>query len=330
MRKNILLLFVILIMIISSFAVSSCNASSDRSESDNKANSTQTGTSAGQAEAKGILSVDVNENGELILAFTDGTSVNLGVVTGSKVDKSDKDDSGSIEDAKYIIASGNTGDNIEWVIDNFHVLTFSGEGKMKEYYTGSSYNPNKVIPWHAYDGFVEKVVIEEGITSICRFAFLSFYNCSEFIIPETVKEIGYCAFEYSGVKDLSFWPKSVAIINKPEKELRGFTKVYLAAGESKEVKIAVNKADLAYYNVKEKRYVTEGGEYELQLCPDSESVKLSETVTIASFWFDNLITDFSSLATTSTRLLICILLAIAYAVAFLLVGDFVDRNQENS
>lgn len=69
-------------------------------------------------------------------------------------------------------------------------------------------------------------------------------------------------------------------IYKPEKELRGFTKVYLAAGESKEITIIVNKADLGYYNVKEKRFVTENGEYEIQLCPDSETVKLSETIKI--------------------------------------------------
>lgn len=67
---------------------------------------------------------------------------------------------------------------------------------------------------------------------------------------------------------------------KPEKELRGFTKVYLAAGESKEIMIAVNKADLSYYNVKEKRYVLESGVYEFQLCSDCESVKLSETIKI--------------------------------------------------
>lgn len=67
---------------------------------------------------------------------------------------------------------------------------------------------------------------------------------------------------------------------KPEKELRGFTKVYLAAGESKEITIAVNKADLSYYNVKEKRYVLESGEYEFQLCSDGESVKLSEKIKI--------------------------------------------------
>ena len=71
-------------------------------------------------------------------------------------------------------------------------------------------------------------------------------------------------------------------VNKPEKELRGFAKVYLAAGESKEITIIVNKADLAYYNVKEKQYVLESGEYEIQLCSDSESVKLSETIKIDS------------------------------------------------
>ena len=69
-------------------------------------------------------------------------------------------------------------------------------------------------------------------------------------------------------------------VYKPEKELRGFTKVYLEAGESKEVKIAINKSDLSYYNVKEKRYVLESGDYELQICSDCETVKLSETVTI--------------------------------------------------
>ena len=68
---------------------------------------------------------------------------------------------------------------------------------------------------------------------------------------------------------------------KSEKELRGFTKVYLAAGESREIEITVKKADLAYYNVKEKRYVIENGDYEFQICSDCETAKLSETITIA-------------------------------------------------
>ncbi len=74
-------------------------------------------------------------------------------------------------------------------------------------------------------------------------------------------------------------PKTDVI--KPEKELRGFAKVYLATGERKEVKITAKKTDLAYYNVKENRYVIESGDYEFQLCSDCETVKLSGTVTIA-------------------------------------------------
>ena len=48
-------------------------------------------------------------------------------------------------------------------------------------------------------------------------------------------------------------------VYKPEKELRGFAKVSLAAGENKKIAIIVNKSDLAYYDVKEKRFVLESG-----------------------------------------------------------------------
>ena len=67
---------------------------------------------------------------------------------------------------------------------------------------------------------------------------------------------------------------------KPTKELKGFTKVYLNIGESKNIIIKINKHDLSYYNVKEKRYILENGDYEFQLCSNSEMVKLFETITI--------------------------------------------------
>lgn len=67
---------------------------------------------------------------------------------------------------------------------------------------------------------------------------------------------------------------------KPTKELKGFTKVYLNIGESKNIIIKINKHNLAYYNVKEKRYILENGDYEFQLCSNSEMVKLFETITI--------------------------------------------------
>ena len=67
---------------------------------------------------------------------------------------------------------------------------------------------------------------------------------------------------------------------RPIRELKGFAKVYLKAGETKHVEIAVDKCDLQYWNITENRYVLEGGEYRFELCSDCETVKLSAKVNI--------------------------------------------------
>lgn len=86
--------------------------------------------------------------------------------------------------------------------------------------------------------------------------------------------------KYDGAEIVQLYVKAPQGVFKPLKELKGFTKVYLKAGESKKVAITVKKDDLRYWNVKENRWATEGGEYELQLCSDCQTVKLSQTVTV--------------------------------------------------
>ncbi len=67
---------------------------------------------------------------------------------------------------------------------------------------------------------------------------------------------------------------------KAKRELKGFKKVYLKKGESEKVMITIKKDDLRYWNVKENRWVLEDGEYEFQLCEDSETVLSSKTIKI--------------------------------------------------
>ena len=86
--------------------------------------------------------------------------------------------------------------------------------------------------------------------------------------------------KYDGAEIVQLYVKAPQGVFKPIKELKGFTKVYLKAGESKKVSITVKKDDLRYWNIKENRWTTEGGEYELQLCSDCQTVKLSQAVTI--------------------------------------------------
>lgn len=86
--------------------------------------------------------------------------------------------------------------------------------------------------------------------------------------------------KYDGAEIVQLYVKAPQGVFKPIKELKGFTKVYLKAGESKKVAITVKKDDLCYWNVKENRWATESGEYDLQLCSDCQTVKLSQTVTV--------------------------------------------------
>ncbi len=67
---------------------------------------------------------------------------------------------------------------------------------------------------------------------------------------------------------------------KPQKELRGFTKVYLKSGESKRISVNIKKDDLRYWNIKEERYALESGEYVFELCSDCRTVKLSHKLTL--------------------------------------------------
>ena len=87
-------------------------------------------------------------------------------------------------------ASGQCGPNAFWELDNRGVLTIQGTGIIEDY-DNSSYTF-----WEGYEGWIKKIVIEEGITSISDYAF---YNCSaleEVSLPETLEYIGDYAFAF--------------------------------------------------------------------------------------------------------------------------------------
>ena len=77
----------------------------------------------------------------------------------------------------------------------------------------------------------------------------------------------------------------------PVRELKGFSKVYLKAGETQRVEIAVEKNDLRYWNLSDNRYVLEDGEYRFELCSDCQTVRLSLAVSIAGESASNPYTD---------------------------------------
>ncbi|MBQ8209295.1 MAG: glycoside hydrolase family 3 C-terminal domain-containing protein [Clostridia bacterium] len=71
-------------------------------------------------------------------------------------------------------------------------------------------------------------------------------------------------------------------IFRPVKELKGFKKVFLAAGEEKEVSIELSKRAFAFFNVEINDWMVETGEFDILVAASSRDVKLSATVTVES------------------------------------------------
>ncbi|MEY8420811.1 glycoside hydrolase family 3 C-terminal domain-containing protein [Oscillospiraceae bacterium 44-5] len=68
---------------------------------------------------------------------------------------------------------------------------------------------------------------------------------------------------------------------RPAKELKGFQKVFLKAGESKTVAIPLDDKAFRYFNVKTNQFEVEGGEYQILIGASVADIKLSGSVSVA-------------------------------------------------
>lgn len=69
---------------------------------------------------------------------------------------------------------------------------------------------------------------------------------------------------------------------RPEKELKGFRKVFLRAGEHKEFEVPIRVSDLAYFDVDHHKWVLEDGQYDLLVGTSSRDLPLRGSLTIGA------------------------------------------------
>ena len=69
---------------------------------------------------------------------------------------------------------------------------------------------------------------------------------------------------------------------RPAKELKGFTKIYLEPGEETEVSIALDRRAFAYYDVAQRDWVIEAGEFEVLVGASSRDIRLTGKVQMVS------------------------------------------------
>jgi beta-glucosidase len=88
----------------------------------------------------------------------------------------------------------------------------------------------------------------------------------------------------------------VATVLRPERELKAFAKVTLAAGESQAVTFSLDGRDLAFFHSGLRRWVVEDGEVEIEVGASSRDLRGRVTVSITGDVLDEPLTAESTLA----------------------------------
>lgn len=125
---------------------------------------------------------------------------------------------------------------------------------------------------------LDKSSIKEGDSLTCTFK---------------IKNIGSCA----GAETAQIYVSDKEhTLFTAEKELKGFKKVYLAAGEEKEVQIVLDARAFQFYNVNEKDWCVESGDFAVLLAASSRDIKQSLTVFVETAHPDMTIPDYRDTA----------------------------------
>jgi len=94
----------------------------------------------------------------------------------------------------------------------------------------------------------------------------------------TVRNAG----EREGDEVVQLYVRDVAsALPMPRKQLRGFERIHLKPGESRQVSFSlVPESDLAYYDEGKKSFTVEPGEFEIQLGASSQDIRLTGRVSV--------------------------------------------------
>jgi beta-glucosidase len=172
------------------------------------------------------------------------------------------------------------------------------------------YNPSGKLPvtfpeyysdnpaFNSYKKEKDKAVFEEGLYVGYR------YYDSKDVKPlfPFGHGLSYTTFEYSnakivqnndGIIDINLSVKNTGKISgsevvqlyihdisssveRPFKELKGFAKISLEPGESKNITLQLDKRAFSFYGVETKKWITEPGEFEMLIGSSSRDIKLKE------------------------------------------------------
>jgi beta-glucosidase len=73
-----------------------------------------------------------------------------------------------------------------------------------------------------------------------------------------------------------------ASVQRPEQELRGFHKLELAPGESRQIQFVLSERDFSFYSKRHGQWIAESGDFQLLVGASSRDIRLRQRVTLQS------------------------------------------------
>lgn len=94
----------------------------------------------------------------------------------------------------------------------------------------------------------------------------------------SVKNIG----KRAGAETVQVYIASIAAqVDRPDKELKAFTKVELGAGRSKKISLTLKQKDFAYFDEQLHKFITDAGDYEILVGASCTDIRLRGIVTLS-------------------------------------------------
>ncbi len=139
------------------------------------------------------------------------------------------------------------------------------------------------VGYRYYDSYQKEVLFPFGHgLSYAKFEYgdLSVKKESEtdYVVSYTVKNVS----DVDGAEISQVYVRDpFASVSRPDKELKGFAKTPLKAGESKRVEVRLNARSFAFYSQPHKSWYVENGEFEILVGASSRDIHLKQQIVIA-------------------------------------------------
>lgn len=129
-------------------------------------------------------------------------------------------------ESEDVLSGGTCGANLTWELSEDYVLTISGSGAMENYDMEES-----TAPWGTWIERIEKIIIEEGVSTIGSYAFVGCSALEKVEAAESVESIGDHAFaDFPGLTPcmLVFYGDAMAFTEQSFSDCYNTCGVYMA------------------------------------------------------------------------------------------------------